>query len=150
MKHLLVILISIFLALGGVALAQHAGDQDVVEEEKAAPEIFCPVTLYTDNSLCKDCHLMVIKDGKPKFGLKEIPLENTFSGKPYCLDIIIDDGVLSGYYFLKHINADHFMMVSQYLATRPEIKRLVIEIHSPGGSVMDSWRIVGKGKSDRA
>jgi ATP-dependent protease ClpP protease subunit len=140
MKHLCII-VSFLLAISGVAYAQHGDEAE--EKEKAQPEISCPQTRISDNSKCMDCHVMLIDKGKAKFGLQEIPLESSFSGKPYDLDIVEDGGVLSGYYFLTRIDPSDFRAISHYMYTRPEIKKFIVEIHSPGGNVLNAWRIVG-------
>jgi len=146
MKTLAVIFISVMLAISGTAFAEHGygGDAEKVpEKEEKQPEVWCPVTRYTDNAKCSECHTMVMENGKPKFGLKEIPLDANHSEKPYDMDIVIEGNELVAYLKVTNINADHFRETSQYLYRHPEFKKLVVEIHSPGGSVMAAWRIVG-------
>ena len=143
MKKLAVILISVMLAVSGIAFAEpQDGDVPEVKEEKA-PETWCPATRYTDNAKCSECHTMVMENGKPKFGLKEIPLDASHSDKPYGMDVVREHGELVAYMIVGAINAVQFRGVSQYLYTHPEFTKLVVEIHSGGGSVMDAWRIVG-------
>jgi len=139
----LVLCLAVMLAIGGLAIASNGGEVPEVEEKKAAPEVWCPATRYTDNDKCKDCHTMVMDNGKPKFGLKEIPLASNHSEKPYDMDVVMEGNELVAYLKVTRIDADHFREVSQYLYRHPEFKKLVVEIHSSGGSVMDAWRIVG-------
>ena len=94
--------------------------------------------------MCMNCHAMILEDGKRNFGLKEMSIENNYSGKPYGLNIIYDNGVLSGYLYLTSISPSEFRNASLYLYRHTEIKKLIVEIHSTGGSVMGAWRIVGR------
>jgi ATP-dependent protease ClpP protease subunit len=128
----------------GTASAQHAGDQDV-EDEKPAPEVFCPVTLFTDNGKCMDCHAMVIENGRIKFGLKEIAPDSSFSEKPFCLEIVQEyaGGPSVGYMKVTGTGAEQFRQTADYLAWHPQIKKLIVELHTGGGSIMDAWRSVG-------
>ena len=139
----LVLCLAVMLVIGGVAIASNGGEVPEVEEKKAAPEVWCPVTRYTDNAKCSECHTMIMENDKPKFGLKEIPLDANHSAKPYCMEIVIEDGEFVAYMVVGRIDATEFRNVSQYLYKHPEFKKLVVEIHSGGGSVMSAWRIVG-------
>ena len=143
MKALAVFLMAVLLAISGVAFAEQQGEAVVEKEEAKTPEVWCPATRYTDNAKCSECHVMLMEDGKPKFGLKEIPLSANHSDKPYGMDVVREHGELVAYMIVGAINAVQFRDVSQYLYTHPEFTKLVVEIHSGGGSVMDAWRIVG-------
>jgi len=146
MKTIVVIFISVMLAISGTAFAEHGygGDAEKVpEKEEKQPEVWCPVTRYTDNAKCSGCHVMVMDNGKPKFGLVEIPLDASHSQKPSIMDVVLENGELVAYMVVGDINAYHFRDVSQYLYIHPEFKKLVVEVHSGGGSVMSAWRIVG-------
>ena len=143
MKKLGVVLIAVMLSVSGIAVAQD-GDRDVPEvKEEKAPEIWCPTTRYTDNNKCSQCHTMLMVDGKATFGLKEIPLASRYSEKPYSLDIVFEKGNIVAYMLVKEIDPDDFRQASHYLYNHTELKKLIVEIHSPGGSVMGAWRIVG-------
>ena len=113
------------------------------EEKKEVPEVYCPVTRYSDNARCDDCHTMLLKDGRPTFGLKEVRLDAAHSAKPYSMDVVMERGELVAYLMVQSISSVQFRETSQYLYNHPEFKKLVVEIHSPGGSVMAAWRIVG-------
>jgi len=142
MKTLLALLM--VLSINGYVMAEpHDGETAPEVKEEKAPEVWCPATRYTDNDKCKDCHTMVVEDGKPTFGLKEVPLGSSHSEKPYSMEVVKEQGGLVAYMVVGEINAIHFRDVSQYLYLHPEFKKLVVEIHSPGGSVMAAWRIVG-------
>jgi ATP-dependent protease ClpP protease subunit len=128
----------------GTAAAQHAGDQEMVEEE-SQPEVACPVTRFTDNKACMDCHQMVIENGKIKFGLKEISPESNFSGKPYCLEIVQESvgGPPVGYVEISGTGSTKFRLIADYLGWHPEIKKVIVELHTGGGSIMDAWKSIG-------
>jgi ATP-dependent protease ClpP protease subunit len=161
MKRLIVILVSVMAALFflawvsssfgdllpfGIASAQHAGDEEVVVEEKEKPpEVWCPTTRFTDNKACMDCHQMVIENGKIKFGLKEIPPESSFSSKPYCIEIVQEyvGGPPVGYLEINGTGSARFRQVADYLAWHPQVKKLIVELHTGGGSIMDAWRSIG-------
>ena len=147
MKKLLVVAISILFVMVGVSNAIHSsymGEVEEVEEAPAPPEMYrCPVSQMSDNSKCMDCHKMVLENGKPKFGLKEISLEAAYEEKPFGLNIVYSDGKLAGYYLLSDIRPTMLDQVKRYMFEHPEIGKLIIEVHSPGGSVMGAWRMVG-------
>ena len=131
------------MTIASYTFAEHGHDAALEEPEKPIPEVWCPVTLFTDNDQCLKCHVMLIENGKPKFGLKEIPRTAMYTNMPYAMHIITEDGVLKAYITLTNIDSSVMREVSHYLYEHPEIKRLVIELHSPGGSVMAAWRCVG-------
>jgi ATP-dependent protease ClpP protease subunit len=145
MKTLRVLLIcTIALAVGGVSYAFFDDAEAVVEEQAAPPAPFeCPVSRLSDNSKCLDCHQMILKDGKPTFGLKEILLSASYEQKPFDLKIQMENGEVVGYYYLSTINASGLAAIKRYYYEHPELKRLIIDIHSPGGSVFFAWKIVG-------
>ena len=144
MRTLAVFLMAVLLAISGVAFAEQHSEAVVAKDDAKTPEVWCPVTRYTDNSKCSECHVMVKDgDGLPKFGLKEIPIDASYSEKPYEMSIVQENNELIAYVLVDNINAALFRNVSQYLYIHPEIRKLVVEIHSPGGSVMAAWRIVG-------
>ena len=142
----LVFLISILLAIGGLGYAEgYPGDVPEEKEEAKQSEIYCPVTLFTDNGKCMDCHIMVNDNGKPKFGLKEVSLSAGYSETPYCLDIGQEfvGGPPVGYVEITGTGSAKFRVIADYLIWHPEIKKLIVELYTPGGSVMDAWRSVG-------
>lgn len=133
------------LLMVGVAYSEdHMTSEEPKDEDK--PEISCPITRYTDNNRCSDCHTMVMENGKAKFGLKEVRLDSAHSAKPYCMEVVEEDGQLVAYLLVTEIDkstSEKFREISQYLYRHPEFKKFVMEIHSPGGSVMSAWRIIG-------
>jgi ATP-dependent protease ClpP protease subunit len=120
-------------------------------EEEETPKPVCPVTLMDDS--CMNCHAMrVDKNGKQFFGLKERGIIENYNGKPTAISDIysygsasaggIIDG-LAAYMIVDGTNSSKFRLVANYLKWHPEITKLVVELHTPGGSIMDAWRSVG-------
>lgn len=136
----LAFIISFLLAIGVVY-----AEPNMEAEEKASPDVFCPTTLFTDNSKCMDCHQMVNKNGVAKFGLKEIPLSAAFSGNPYDVEIIQErqGGPPVAYLEITGVGARKLREIADYLLWHPQIKKLIIELHSGGGSIMEAWRAIG-------
>ena len=118
------------------ALAEQQHGEAVEVEKEKPPEVWCPVTRYTDNAKCTDCHTMITENGKPKFGLKEISVDANYSEKPSSMAVVIEGGEMVAYLTVGDINAYQFRDASHYLYTHPEFKKLFVEIHSGGGSVM--------------
>ena len=141
----LIIILSALLAIGTVyAYSDYESSiaDDPVEESKELP--FCPKTKISDNDDCMDCHAMRSDaDGKPYFGLKELPLDANYNEKPHMMDIIRDGGKPVAYLQVNSTNSVFFRQTSDYLYWHPEINKLVVELHTPGGSIMDAWRSVG-------
>ena len=86
---------------------------------------------------------MTIENGKSKFGLKEIPLSSQFSNKPGVLDIVMHNGEIVGRYENTGTGSNSLRKIANYYYTRPELERFVMELQTPGGSVMDAWRSLG-------
>jgi len=143
MKTLVALLVAVFLSIPISALAE---PEYKAEPEKEAPKVepfFCPVSKISDNERCMYCHQMVLEKGKQKFGLKEITIENNYEQKPSSMSIFFDNGVLSAYYILDGISGADFLKTTRYLTRHPEIQKLIVEVHSGGGSVMEAWKVVG-------
>jgi len=117
------------------------GGVSVEKKEQPKAEAFCPKTKISDNNLCLKCHVLTPSG----FGLVETLIESQYSAKPVFFDVIQEEqnGPPVGFVRISDINDELFKEVAQYIAIHPEIKKLVIELHSPGGGVLDAWRIVG-------
>ena len=134
----------VILVCLGLARAGMMEDAEDVEEVQSPPAVFlCPVSKLSDNGKCMECHQMVLDNGKPKFGLKEVMFDAIYAEKPYQLNIYEENGFVRAHYVLTSITPDMIDEIRVYLLAHPEITKLIVEIHSPGGSVMDAWRIVG-------
>jgi ATP-dependent protease ClpP protease subunit len=149
----LIMFLTLVLVTG---VAYGFNDQEPPPEEKKVPEVMCPVSRYTDNDKCSSCHTMLTKDGKPTFGLKEVLLQSSYSDMPYPMKVVKDTGrvetkgqfsdqnyKIAAYLKVEGIMSDHFENANRYFKQHPEITKLIVEIHSGGGSVMSAWRIVG-------
>lgn len=119
------------ILLAGVALADYGAMPENEKEEKK-PEIFCPKTKISDNSLCLKCHT------QPDFKLREAKPDRALE-LPF--GISLTDGKL--YYVIETINADKVAELFQYMYWHDEFKNVVLEIQSPGGSLLDAWKIIG-------
>lgn len=95
---------------------------------------YCPKTKM-DNS-CFDCHI------KPSFGLKEKAPDAHLSYPNSAMKIMgFDTGNLYGYFLLEDIESRQVKDFFDYLHSH-NIKRAVIEINSPGGSLFGAQRII--------
>ena len=88
---------------------------------------------------------MVMEDGKHKFGLKEISPSAAYPEKPYCLEIVQEyiNGPHVGYVEVRGTGSASFRVVADYLSWHPMLNKVIIELHTGGGSIMDAWRSVG-------
>jgi len=97
----------------------------------------CPINSIYNLDKCMLCHTL------PNFKLKEGKPDE---GRVYPNDsmrvIGQKDGREVGYYLLEDISSDNIFDFFQYLSFH-DIDYAVIELHSPGGSLLDAWRIVG-------
>ncbi len=119
------------VVLFAVSLAVHAGDQESEPNEK--PELFCPKTKISDNDRCMDCHVI------PDFALKEIKPNNR-------LDIPTNANVHENvftYYMDGAVEYGSFRRAVEWLRWHPQYNEIVIELHSPGGSLATAWKLVG-------
>ena len=139
-----IIVLSVLLAVPAIAQVIPS-DYNQITLTKSAPEPvpYCPVSKISNNDKCMNCHAMTIVDGKQKFGLKELPLSANFSDKPAILEIVMHNDELVGRVYISSTQSNYFRDIADYYYTRPELKRLVVELHTPGGSVLDAWRAVG-------
>ena len=146
MKTLVPILIltSIFiLAIPVYALDAEGYDTVTLSKSKEIPTPFCPATKMSDNSKCMDCHVLVNKDGKATFSLKEIPIDAGYT-LPLSVSIVnIEDGKKALYFENNGTGAYKIREISEYMYNHPEFTRFIMEMHSGGGSVMDAWRCAG-------
>lgn len=108
---------------------------DKVLTEKAQPKPICPKTLMGKD--CLTCHVA------PDWKLKEAKPDRVYQYP--STDLRIADGI--AYYEIRggigFTESDNFNDVCTYLAWHPEVTKLVMELHTPGGSLFDGFRIVG-------
>lgn len=140
MKSLFVAVI--VLSLACVGFAYQEAEVEPTKEEK--PAAFCPTTKISDNDKCMSCHqLMIGENGKPFFGIKEISLNANYADRPRSLDFIMEDGRPVAHMFVGGTGGMDFESAAKYLPRHPEVKKLVVELHTGGGGIMDAWRSVG-------
>jgi len=115
------------------AFAVNGGHVDSADEGVAEkPQTYCPKTRISDNNRCMDCHVA------PDFSLREALPDRTMAlpwGTKYS------EGKL--YHIVETMSSDYVQKVFDYLRWHPEIKHVILEIHSPGGSLLDAWKIIG-------
>jgi len=141
MKTIIIILCSLFVVSIGFAYET----VETKETKTTAPDTHCPATLISDNNLCMNCHAMRIdENGKPYFGLEEIDPAANFSDKPGIIDNIYrdEDGWVV-YLEINGVGAAYLRKTANYLKWHPEIKKVVVELHTGGGSIMEAWRACG-------
>ena len=122
MKKLLVMAIALSM-LFGIAFAQD-------DEDEKKLESICPKTLMKTS--CFTCH------ATPSFVLREISPSDRYD-YPVAMTITGD----TAYYVLGEIEAKEIQKLFDYILWHPVVKRVIIEVHSPGGSLFDAYKIVG-------
>jgi ATP-dependent protease ClpP protease subunit len=120
----------VLLLAGSIAVAENGWSPK--EEPKEKPATFCPKTLISDNNQCFYCHT------KPNFKLIEA-LPDEGLKLPYGTAIL--DGTL--HYTVRSIDSSGVQDFFDYVYRHPEYKHVVMEIFSPGGSLLGAWKIVG-------
>jgi len=126
MKKLLSTLLSIILLilLSTLVYAEDDDDDKLVS--------ICPKTLSEDS--CMDCHSI------PDWSLIE-KLPDANRNLPFGPEMVIKDNV--AHIFITGISSIAVDRFFEYIRWHPEIEKCVFEIHSPGGSLFEAWRIVG-------
>ena len=120
----------------GIVLITGIGYADPPEEKEKFQPVKCPET--TMQRECLTCHVTGKMPGaKGRFPVKEA-LPDAWRVYPVNSMKVID-GV--GRFFFTDVNSQEIKEFFDYL-DRHEIKKAIIEIHSPGGSLFDAQRIV--------
>jgi len=125
------------LSLTNSAMSQENNGNGIallLQKNPEMPEIVCPVTLRKQ---CHECHTT------PNNLIKEAPPDEQ-RVYPNSLIKVVDnklyfdmDDVISSYLANKFIDAIH------YMSWHPEVKHVIINIHSYGGSLFEAWRLIG-------
>ncbi len=115
---------------------------DPVEEEEDKGVARCELFQITDQDTCMKCHETRKVDGKYVNAI----IDNVWQHLPYNMKLITESGQQRLYYLLTSLDADDVFDAYEY-AKKNGITSLVIEINSPGGSVVEAWRIIGLMKS---
>lgn len=119
----------------GVAYA----DPDGMESEPEGPKPICPVTqVEGDLYDCLKCHTI------PNWKIKEVaPYADMKDSLPAHCKIVERNGGPALQYFLTNISDYDVSAVCDWFGWHPDIRYLVVEVQSPGGSLFASQRIVG-------
>jgi len=116
-------------------LAESVEDEEDGEDKSVSQ---CPFTLMTDQESCQKCHEVRKVDGAYVWGVQDEtwrPLPNQYSTA-----IIQHDGKEAMYFKLTSIDSDMTRKVYEFMV-KYGMKYLEMEIYSPGGSVIEAWRI---------
>ena len=134
MKKLIAILTVLLFV--GLLFAGSPWAMEMPKEEKTAVKGKCPKTqVVGDVNDCMRCHVegsFAVKETKPD-------ATNTY---PNRATKIFQGKEPFGYYVLDEILPDPLKEYLDYLEWKG-IKKAVIELYSPGGSLFGAWRIVG-------
>jgi len=125
MKKLFLLAIALSLLVGG------AYGSDGMSQQIFIQQSLCPKTLMKDS--CLTCH------SYPSFVLKEIGPNARYDYPVSGMKISND----AAYYVLGDINAGEVQRVFDYVLWHPVVRKIIIEVHSPGGSLFDAYKIVG-------
>ena len=130
MSKILVALCCVFFLTGLVSA--DLGYASATEKKESEPETFCPKTRISDNNMCLYCHTA------PDFKLKEAKPDRALE-LPHNVSLI--DGKL--YYVIDTMYSEPISRIFEYMAWHPEFKHIIFEVHSPGGSLLEAWKIIG-------
>jgi len=133
MKYLSVLCAFVILLFAGYCIAENGiPTEPAAEEEEDKIESICPKTRIKDNSRCMDCHVY------PDFGIKEADHDRYYK-LPWGAKLV--DGKL--YMTITTIYDTQVQDFFNYAYHHPEFKHVVVEIHSPGGNLVNAWKIIG-------
>jgi len=138
-KTLLAILFSLALVwastLPGLACDLTTDEASKMEETIAKETTsICPKTKMDDD--CMRCHSVpdwTLKEKKPGAN-RELP---------YISDMQIIDNGKTAIILIEDITSNRIFDFFDYVSWHPEIEKCIFEIHSPGGSLFEAWRIIG-------
>ena len=133
-------IVAVFLGFVYYSVANAETDMDIDKKtETEETKSICPLTQITDQKTCQGCHEVQRKDGafvwgvKDKAWLDDVP----FNAK---LRYYAEDPYM--YFLLEDIDASNVLKAYEY-CVKHGIKKVHMEIQSPGGSVVEAWRIIG-------
>lgn len=134
----------VFMAL---LVSNVAAEHNVATEENEGPISMCPVTKMSGKIYeCKTCHMMrVDENGKLFFGLKPVePYAHYNASTPSHTTVMESDGKTVVWNFITSIGTAYDVKaLYDWLSWHPELKHIVFDIQSPGGSLFGAERIVG-------
>lgn len=132
LAKLSVVILSL-LMLGGSVFSAEGPPAIIVKDQDG----ICPRTHVrgTVND-CLKCHVA------PTFRVREADHDEILNYPISNMRVFIGPEGVHGWMLLEDIDAQRVQIFLNYLWNR-SIKRAVLEIHSPGGSLFDAWKIVG-------
>lgn len=130
MKRLLLIIIGIYVLIASPALGES------ITVTLPQTPVMCAGTPFTDQEQCLKCHTI------PSFKLKEASADEGYIYPNKNTSIIQENGEIAGYFLMEFILAEDLKQYLNYL-DKHKITKAIIEIHSPGGSLLDAWRVIG-------
>lgn len=143
MKRLFWVLAVAFAFTAVFAVSGSFNRPGLAEEADKAPEVksICPVTRIAND--CMTCHAVVQENGKARFALKEIDPHAGYEYPNSNFKFMESAEGRYGYFVCMEVDANAFSRVFSYL-DRHGVRRLTIELQTPGGSIMQMWRIIGQ------
>lgn len=111
------------------------GGEETIEEK------VCPVKDYleADNvEQCFKCHTVGTFEVRKVNPLNKYKLPDIAN-----IQVYYDEGKLILYYLLSDINDAAIHSLFNWLKWHPKFKNVLIEIQSPGGSLLNAWRCIG-------
>ena len=131
------LLVTFFFAAYALSEQPEGEKQLQISTEKKS---ICPVTRISDNTRCMGCHVLI--PGNPvKFGIREVDSNEQYNFPP-GFRFEQQGGERVGVMLLRSISDSSIEEVFSYLSRHQEVKKLILELHNPGGSMFGMWRIV--------
>lgn len=141
MKKFFAVLFAVIFCLVTISYAEPDATTSETKEETTTenPKLYCPKTLISDNDSCMKCHVV------PTFELKDADPHEKYDYPAYSTEFIFDENgnPEKGYYLFTTINSNLIKNVVDFFFAQHKLNHLIIEIQSPGGSMLEALRIVG-------
>ena len=132
--------VSILFLLSSPVLAEDDQIADnikaYVKEAIKESDSKCPKTTITGQDQCLKCHVV------GSFAVKELNLKDLYAYPNSLTKIIHTEKERIGYFFLSEIDSQPIQEFFDYM-TKQDINHVIIDIHSPGGSLFCGIRTVG-------
>jgi ATP-dependent protease ClpP protease subunit len=137
MKKAIVLAMIFSLVIGFSSFAEmYEPDEEEAVSHPTIPQAVidgCPTKGMVKD--CMDCHI------RGSFAVKEVdPYEHL--DLPYNWEIRVDDDGPYAYFELRAIDPDNIEQGLEYFSHKPEFKKVVINVFSPGGSVFHGWKLI--------
>ncbi len=135
-------IVLIVLLFVSTAFGFYGGDNSTAKEPEKDDSGKCPITKVKGKVAdCKSCHTLITnKEGKIKWGLKEILPFSQFEPPTHSMLKVIN-GETIGWYDFSGVDASQIRPALEYFF-RHGIKKMTFNINSYGGSAFDGYAIV--------